>query len=226
MPCVKRRGPGRPLPMRCRVRVRGCSAHSTCIWLVATAPMPRAAWGRAAFMPADSASPGILVRRGPWRAKGCALGLGAACEAQEDHLALADAIEPYRKACELAPASPHACLKLARAYERMGGEAWLVDSSYRRACARLSFAACLWVSRSGEARCRGDGRRRCIPAMVRLRLAACLRAREPAPRRQALATRKLTTCSRTPLRCSPAGATRSRGDAFARPSNSPAPSSR
>jgi TPR repeat protein len=83
-------------------------------------------------------------------AKGCALGLGAACEAQGDHLALADAIEPYRKACEPAPGSPHACLKLARAYESAGAPASLVESSYRNACARLSFDACLWVSRSGE----------------------------------------------------------------------------
>jgi TPR repeat protein len=83
-------------------------------------------------------------------ARGCALGLGAACEAQGDHLALVDAIEPYRKACDFAPGSPHACLKLARAYEGTGGPARLVESSYRHACARLSFDACLWVSRSGE----------------------------------------------------------------------------
>ena len=83
-------------------------------------------------------------------ARGCALGLGKACEEQGDHLALGDAIDPYRRACELPPGSPHACLKLARAYEGTGAQSAVVQSSYRHACERLSFDACLWISRSGD----------------------------------------------------------------------------
>ncbi len=83
-------------------------------------------------------------------ARACALGLGKACEEQGDHLALPDAIGPYRTACDLPPGSPHACLKLARAYEATGEQAPLIAASYRRACERLSFEACLWVSRSGD----------------------------------------------------------------------------
>jgi TPR repeat protein len=76
----------------------------------------------------------------------CALGLRAACEQEGDHRTGAAAVPLYRKACDLAPPSPHACLKLARAYEAAGGDRAAVDASYRRACELLSFDACLWVS--------------------------------------------------------------------------------
>lgn len=76
----------------------------------------------------------------------CALGLRAACEQEGDHRTGADAIPLYQKACELGPPSPHACLKLARAYEAAGRNPTIVDASYRRACELLSFVACLRVS--------------------------------------------------------------------------------
>jgi TPR repeat protein len=82
--------------------------------------------------------------------KACALGLGAACEQEGDHRSGGDAIPPYRRACELLPSSPHACLKLARAYESERSQPALIESSYRRACELLSFDACLWVSQNVE----------------------------------------------------------------------------
>ncbi len=82
--------------------------------------------------------------------RGCTLGLRAACEQQGDHRTAADAIPPYRKACDFGPPSPHACLKLARAYEGAEGSQTAIDASYRRACGLLSFDACLWVSQRVE----------------------------------------------------------------------------
>jgi TPR repeat protein len=81
--------------------------------------------------------------------KACALGLGAACEQEGDHRSGGDAIPAYRRACEL-PSSPHACLKLARAYESEGSQPALIESSYRQACELLSFDACAWVSQNVE----------------------------------------------------------------------------
>jgi TPR repeat protein len=79
-------------------------------------------------------------------ARACALGLPSACERQGDHLAATDAVTPYRKACEAARGSPHACLKLARTYEVAGAEPSAVEAAYRRACGRLSLDACVWLS--------------------------------------------------------------------------------
>ncbi len=81
-------------------------------------------------------------------ARACTLGLAAACEKEGDDLTGADAIAPYRSACDLPAGSPHACLKLARTYEATGAPPAIVEVSYRRACERLSFDACLQVSRS------------------------------------------------------------------------------
>jgi TPR repeat protein len=82
--------------------------------------------------------------------KACALGLSEACEAQGDDLIAADpasALALYRKACEHTPASPHACLKLARASEAAGEPATAVANAYRLACERLSLDACAWIAR-------------------------------------------------------------------------------
>src|SRR6185312_16381535 len=87
--------------------------------------------------------------------RACALGLEAGCEAQGDRAAGDAAIAAYDRACLLAPASPHACLELARALEardvtRAGPT--LAPSSrtaeaYRRACELLAVDACAWVAR-------------------------------------------------------------------------------
>ena len=83
-------------------------------------------------------------------ARACALGLGEACELEADDRGGPDAIPLYRKACELTPPSPHACLKLARAYEAAAADPSVVGASYERACDLLSVDACLWVSRRVE----------------------------------------------------------------------------
>ncbi len=76
----------------------------------------------------------------------CELGLPAACERAGDRQAAAEAVPLYRRACELSPSSPHACLKLARAYESAGTQAETIATSYRRACELLAFDACAWVA--------------------------------------------------------------------------------
>jgi TPR repeat protein len=76
----------------------------------------------------------------------CELGLPAACERAGDRRTAADALPLYRRACELSPCSPHACLKLARAYESTGTQEATIAASYRRACEVLAFDACAWVA--------------------------------------------------------------------------------
>jgi TPR repeat protein len=93
-------------------------------------------------------------------ARACALGLEAGCEAQGDHAAGESAIAAYDRACHMAPVSPYACLKLARALE--AGDASLARANpsaltslptprtadaYRHACDLLAVDACAWVSR-------------------------------------------------------------------------------
>jgi TPR repeat protein len=80
-------------------------------------------------------------------AKACALGLTQACLLEGERSSDADAIPLYQKACELSPSSPHACLKLARAYEKTGAPASVVERSYRHACDLLAEDACDWLHR-------------------------------------------------------------------------------
>ncbi|MGH7438433.1 MAG: hypothetical protein ACRENE_22335 [Polyangiaceae bacterium] len=86
-----------------------------------------------------------------FEAKACALGLADACESEGDDRVDADAAGAavvYRRACEVARGSPHACLKMARAYEAAGAPAATLAAAYRKACEKLSFDACSWVSRN------------------------------------------------------------------------------
>jgi hypothetical protein len=93
-------------------------------------------------------------------AKACTLGLEAGCEAQGDHATGDGAIAAYERACHLAPASPHACLKLARALEASDASrarAGAPDATsppspstveaYRHACDLLAVDACAWIAR-------------------------------------------------------------------------------
>jgi TPR repeat protein len=79
--------------------------------------------------------------------KACALGLSLACEVAGDRRAASEAITLYRKACDLPPSLPHACLKLAQASEIIGAPPAAVLGSYRHACELLSADACHWLSR-------------------------------------------------------------------------------
>jgi hypothetical protein len=80
-------------------------------------------------------------------ARACALGLEAGCEALGDDAAGEAAIDAYDRACRLA--SPHACLKLARALEARdaGAPGPRTAEAYRRACDLLAVDACAWIAR-------------------------------------------------------------------------------
>jgi hypothetical protein len=78
--------------------------------------------------------------------KSCALGLGEGCEFAGDQRAPGDAVPFYRRACELHPVSPHACLKLARAEEVMGASAARIRADYATACKVLATTACDWLA--------------------------------------------------------------------------------
>jgi TPR repeat protein len=82
-------------------------------------------------------------------AKACALGLAGACEMQGDHLQPRRAVSAYRRACDDLGGSPHACLKLARAYEASGAEPRTIEAAYRRACDDRALDACAWLSAHG-----------------------------------------------------------------------------
>jgi TPR repeat protein len=81
--------------------------------------------------------------------KACALGLGLACEVAGDRHAPNEAVALYRKACDLPPSLPRACLKLARASEIMSAPGAVISAAYEHACERLSTDACRWVSEHG-----------------------------------------------------------------------------
>jgi TPR repeat protein len=78
--------------------------------------------------------------------KACALGLGLACEVAGDRRAADDAVELYRKACDLPPGLPRACLKQARASETVSAPGAVISAAYEHACERLSTDACRWVA--------------------------------------------------------------------------------
>jgi TPR repeat protein len=78
--------------------------------------------------------------------KSCALGLGAGCELAGDARAPREAIPFYRRACELPPSAPHACLKLARGEEALGAPAARVIADYESACRLLAKDACDWLA--------------------------------------------------------------------------------
>jgi len=83
-----------------------------------------------------------------YEARACQLGLVDACEHQADDTQGEGSIALYQQACEAAPHSPHACLKLAQVEEASGRPQPTVEASYRRACELLAFDACLHVSRT------------------------------------------------------------------------------
>jgi TPR repeat protein len=81
--------------------------------------------------------------------KACALGLGLACEVAGDRHAPNEAIALYRKACDLPPSLPRACLKLARTSEVVSAPGAVIATAYEHACERLSVDACRWLSEHG-----------------------------------------------------------------------------
>jgi len=91
------------------------------------------------------APPDLLAAEGE-ELKACALGLGLACEVVGDRHPANEAVALYRKACDLPPSLPRACLKQARASEAVSAPSAVILATYEHACERLSADACRWVS--------------------------------------------------------------------------------